>query len=301
MRLRIFVSTAIGVASGLLVWYLLRHFHERAGDFDWTIWAAQDLLARRNSYDRVLQHYPMPTAFFGLPFVRVPFQIAGGIFYGLSSALMSFGLSRYGYHRLIVFLAYPYWAGLTAVQWSPMIFASAFFPLLLPAILVKPQIGLPVAITYPNRRGYVACVVLLALSLLLARRWPISWLANLHDYERFIPLLLIPGPFLVLALLRYRDRDARLLFLMAVMPQRWFYDGLVLWLIPKSRREILATVTVSWFAGIWRWYHSPQSYDQAGRWMVWFMYLPMLAVVLARSRHTQSKSEAATVCEATTS
>jgi hypothetical protein len=60
------------------------------------------------------------------------------------------------------------------------------------------------------------------------------------------------GPLVALTLLRYRERDARLLFLVAVVPQRWLYDPLILWLIPKSRREFVYTVGLSWLAGIWR-------------------------------------------------
>jgi len=66
------------------------------------------------------------------------------------------------------------------------------------------------------------------------------------------------------------------------MPQRWFFDSFVLWLIPQSRREIVWTVFVSWGAGIWRWYHTPHSFTEVGRWTVIFIYLPMLVVVLWR-------------------
>ena len=66
------------------------------------------------------------------------------------------------------------------------------------------------------------------------------------------------------------------------MPQRWFFDSFILWLIPKSRREILATVFFSYGAGIWRWYHTPHSFTEVGRWTVIFIYLPMLGVVLWR-------------------
>jgi hypothetical protein len=101
-------------------------------------------------------------------------------------------------------------------------------------------------------------------------------------YEHFVPLLVLPGPLLLLALLRYRDRDGILLLLAACTPQRWFFDSFILWLIPKSRREILATVFFSWGAGIWRWYQVPHSFTEVGRWAVIFLYLPMLAVVLLR-------------------
>jgi hypothetical protein len=87
---------------------------------------------------------------------------------------------------------------------------------------------------------------------------------------------------ILLALLRYRDRDAWLLFLTSLLPQRWFFDAFILWLIPKSRREIIATVAFSWCSGIWRWYHQPTGVLQVGRWIVLSIYLPMLAIVLLR-------------------
>ncbi len=291
MRWRITLSAAIGLGSGVFCWLLLRHLGLGAGDFNWAIWGAQDLLAHRNPYNRPMQLYPLPCAIFGIPFAWMRPEVAGGAFYGSSSALLAFGLSRYGYHRLLLFLAYPYWAGLMAAQWTPLILASTFFPFLLPATLAKPQLGLPIALTTPTRWGLMACGILVALTLVVMPGWPLLWVGHFHFYERFIPLLVVPGPLLALALLRWRERDARLLFLMAVVPQRWFYDMFILWFIPKSRREILATVFISWGAGIWRWYHFPHSFTQVGRWCVLFFYLPMLAVLLARPRAGEMPSE----------
>ena len=87
MRLRILVSTAIGLANGIFCCFLLFHFHQGAGDFRWAIAAAQALLGHQNPYAEPQQLYPLPAAFFGLPFVKLPLSAAGGIFYGISSAL----------------------------------------------------------------------------------------------------------------------------------------------------------------------------------------------------------------------
>ena len=92
------------------------------------------------------------------------------------------------------------------------------------------------------------------------------------------------GARLALALFRYRSNDARFLLLMAIVPQRWFYDMLTLWLIPKSWRELSATVLISRRAGIWRWYYTPHNFTQVGRIAVIFLYLPMLVIVLFRSQ-----------------
>jgi hypothetical protein len=279
------------VINGVYCWLVLRHLQLGAADFNWAIWAAQDLWAHHNPYSRPIQLYPLPAALFGLPFAWMRLEVAGGAFYGISSSLLAFGLSRQGCRRLLVFFAYPYWSGLIVAQWTPLIMASSFFPLLLPATIVKPQLGLPIFLTRATRRGALACMLVAALSLAIMPRWPLLWIAELGHYNRFIPILLAPGVLLLTALWRYRERDAVFLLLAACMPQRWFYDAFILWLIPKTRREIVWTVFFSWGAGIWRWYHYPTSFAQVGRVAVIFLYLPMLLVVLFRSVSRESCPE----------
>ncbi len=290
MRKRIAVSALVGVATGGFCWLVMSHLHQDAGDFRWALHLAHRLLARQNPYDTPFEQYPLAAAFFALPFLRLPPEIAAGLFYGLSSALLAYGLTRDGYRRLLIFLAYPYWAGILTVQWSPTVAAGAFFPLLLPATLAKPQIGLPVLLTHASRRGLLLCLLLLLLSLAAMPTWPRVWLVQAGHYQYFIPLLVMPGLLLALALRRYRNRDAILLLLAACMPQRWFFDAFILWLIPKSRREIVWTVFFSWGAGIWRWYRFPHTFHEVGRIAVIFLYLPMLAVVLFRNREAAAKA-----------
>lgn len=283
-RRRILISILIGLASGLLCFVLMHRLHQGAGDFSWSIHLAERWLARQNPYDTPLEQYPFVAAFFALPLTWLSRELAAAIFYGVSSALLAFGLMRDGYHRLLIFLAYPYWIGLLYVQWSPMIAASAFFPFLMPAAMAKPQLGLPIFLTRFSKRGFWTCVCVGVATLLAMPQWPFLWLAQTKNYEHFIAILVLPGPLMLLALFRYRDRDAILLVLTSLMPQRWFFDTFILWLIPKTRREILITVFFSWCAGMWRWYHTPHSFTEVGRWIVLSTYLPMLAIVLLRGR-----------------
>lgn len=282
MRWRIAVSAAIGFASGALCWFLMKHFHQDAADFRWALHLAHRLLAQQNPYDTPYEQYPLTAGLLAVPLVRLQPELAAGLFWGISSSLLAFGLTRQGYMRLLIFFAYPYWAGILTVQWSPLIAASAFFPLLLPATMAKPQVGLPVFLARLSRRGLLACVVVVLASLAVLPNWPWLWFRQLGNYEHFFPILVVPGPLLLLALLRYRERDPQLLFLSALMPQRWFFDSFILWLIPQSRREIVWTVFFSWGAGIWRWYHAPRSLAEVGVCTVVLLYLPMLAVVLLR-------------------
>ncbi len=279
-RTRMLLSSGFGLFSGVFCWYLMRRFHLGAADFTWAIRAAAALLAKRNPYADPGQLYPLPAALFGLPFVHVRLEIAAGLFFGISSALLAFGITRHGLHYFLIFLAYPYWACLITVQWIPLIMASTFFWWLTPAALAKPQIGLPVLASRSTRNGALVCTAVIIVSLLIMPHWPMLWLAETRKYIRYIPLLVIPGPLLLAAMARYRNRDAWLLFLAACMPQRWFYDTFFLWLIPKTRKQIIFTVGISWIPGIWRWFYVPHVITQVGRLSVLCFYLPMLAVLL---------------------
>ncbi|MGA8834229.1 MAG: hypothetical protein WCF74_24670 [Candidatus Sulfotelmatobacter sp.] len=290
MRKRLTISVLVGLATGTFSCFLITRMHQEAGDFRWALHLAQRLVAHQNPYDTPLEQYPLPAAFPALPLLRLRPEIAAGIFYGISSALLALGLTRKNYSRLRIFAAYPFWAGLLTAQWSTLISASAFFPTLLPATMMKPQVGLPVFLTRLTRRGLLSCIAIGALSLIVLPQWPLLWFGQTHNYEHFIPLFVFPGPLLLLALFRYRDRDAWLLLLAAMMPQRWFFDAFTLWLIPKTRREILPTVLLSWGAGIYRWYHQPANFTEVGRVAVIFLYLPMLAVVLFRPQPARDSS-----------
>ena len=84
----------MGLVGGAYCWAVLTHLQIGAGDFGWAIFAARDLLSHTNPYERPMQLYPIPAALFGLPFVSLPGPLAGGLFYGISSALLAFGLLR---------------------------------------------------------------------------------------------------------------------------------------------------------------------------------------------------------------
>jgi hypothetical protein len=289
------VAAAIGVVSGTLCWAILHRFQLGGADFNWAHRAARALLSGENPYANTPAGtipYPLPAAIAALPFAAFPPELAAALFFGISSGLLALGLIRQGPERLLIFFAYPYWAALMAAQWTPLVMCTAFFPLAFAFCVAKPQIGAPVALTHLSRIGLMTGAALLLASFVLRPRWPLDWIPQLYGYQHFVPLLVVPGPLLVLALWRWRDRDALLLFLACLLPQRWFYDSFLLWLIPKTRRSILATVACSWVVGLWRWYHIPHTWQQVGLWCVLGFYVPMLVVVLLRARHEPATDSA---------
>ena len=72
--------------------------------------------------------------------------------------------------------------------------------------------------TVAPRSSRLSGIAVAGLSLAVLPQWPLLWLRQTHYYDHFIPLFVFPGPLLLLALFRYRDRDAWLLLLAALMP-----------------------------------------------------------------------------------
>ena len=172
LRARTIIATSVGCATGFYCWLLLSHFRLGAADFQWAIAAAGSIVKGQNPYNIPAEFYPVPAALFGLPFLAIRPEIAAAVFYGASTGLLAFGLTRNGYHRLLTFLAFPYWASLITAQWAPLVMSGAFFPLAMVAVLAKPQIGIPLFLAHPSRKGAVAGIALLIVSLALMPNWP---------------------------------------------------------------------------------------------------------------------------------
>jgi|SRR5215204_2219705 len=283
------VSSFIGLSVTLLNWWRLVAVQNNAGDFTWALRYAREMLAGRDPYllpvSSAAIPYPLPAIFVAVPFAPLPNELGGALFFGLSTGLATYALLRLrGYVGLLPLLSHPFFEAFVTVQWSPAVMAAALIPVLLPLTMCKPQIGLPVVLTRPSKAGLIGCVAFGLLTLAYYPTWPVVWLGQLGQFQRFIPLLTVAGFPLLLALLRWRGRDARLLLLMALTPQRWFYDSLILWLIPRTRKEMVCTIVLSWFAGAWRVFSDSWPIPRVGLMAVLFYYLPMLVVVLARSK-----------------
>jgi hypothetical protein len=233
--------------------------------------------------------YPLPAAFVALPFSLLPDPLSSGVFIGLSSGLLAWLVLAHRPTWLLgIFLSWPFVYSVFFAQWTPLITCLWFLPALMPLILVKPQIALPMILTgKPNWRGVILTALLLALSLVIYPTWPWVWLGKISGYQGIVPpLLAVPlGPVLLLALRRWRDRRAWLIVLMALMPQRVVYDQLPLLLVATTWRELAFMVSLSWltmpallYFGGWK--------ALPGGWPLWIiatLYLPALLVVL-RSR-----------------
>lgn len=272
------VSLTIGILAALSCVFLPTNAPPMS-DLGWPICGARAVWGGDDPYDCprfAIGLYwptnPMTTILAALPFVWLT-NPAPAIF-GVISGLLAFGLTRGGqYWRLLVFLSASYWQARYFVQWSPLIAACALVPALLPLWIIKPHIGLPVALASRwSTRTFVAMLVFGGLTLAIYPLWPLRWIATIGGYNGSIPLLTLPiGPVLLLALFYWRDRDARFLLFMACVPQQLCYDALALFTLPRTARELLILLACSWIG-----YAGWSAYDNAALWTVASIYVPVL-------------------------
>jgi hypothetical protein len=132
-------------------------------------------------------------------------------------------------------------------------------------------------------------VILTILSLILLPSWPLDWLTALKTRIRVdVPITRLGGVVVLLALLRWRRPEARLIIALACVPQTidW-YETVPLLLIPNTFRESLVYSVILSLGFILPPYIIPKGTEQAmdaqaGVLMIAIAYLPATLMVLRR-------------------
>ncbi|OGO66651.1 MAG: hypothetical protein A2030_10325 [Chloroflexi bacterium RBG_19FT_COMBO_50_10] len=300
--IRIWVSICAGlIAAFASIIIQTRFYNSKAGDLTWALIGARQWINGQDPYiildsnnypsDPTPLYYPFPSVLFVLPLSFMPDLIATGIWVGFTVGLMTFAITQGGFWRLPILASVPLWAAVAQVQWTPLLLSIWVWPDLLFLSLLKPTSGLALAAKHPTRKGIGILVVVVVLSIILLPNWPLSWLESIKQSRHLIPILYGPGPFLVLSLLAWRFPEARLLFILAVLPQRmYFYDQLPLLLVAKNLRQQLIIVLSSWIAFLmtvwlgptWKWHAiwSPPVIDGPAGWIIVCLYGSALILVL---------------------
>ena len=285
-------ASLLCAAFGFAVAYASMSRPGLPGDFLYWRTAARALLSGQNPYqvipavapERFLTpfFYPLPAAIATIPFAPFPYPLGGALFVALSAGLLAFGLSRNGLYRLAVFASAPFIISAMSGTWPPIIAAAALLPALGFLVCVKPNVGIASFVYRPRWSMLIASAAFLGVSLLILPRWPLDWWHQLASVKsRTIPILTPAGPLLLLALARWRQREARLLFCFACIPQApWFYDQIVLWLIPRDATEAFGYTAISQLMLI-AWGHFTMLAWRHGSWVLAsVLYLPPLVMVL---------------------
>jgi hypothetical protein len=301
---RVAVAIPIAVAAALAAWLAFQRVPEMmARDFTYPWWGARALLSGENPYDTIRPTgpppndlwfmYPLTAPIAVIPFARLPAQLAGALFSGLSAGLLAFVLSANGGLRsFLVFLSPSFGFAIVLGQWSPLLVAASFAVPLSWALVCKPTIGLPLFLYRPSWRAAIICSAFLLLSILIQPSWPLDWWRNTQRLEgHFLPVLRPFGFLGVLAFLRWRRPEGRLVGGMTLVPQNlYFYDQLPLFLAATTVRRTLLLILLSWSA--W-WlgrigcetprYCGPESEI----WIIVLMYIPAACMALFSAADVQ--------------
>ena len=241
----------------------------------------------RALHPAVALYYPLPALILCWPLGWLPLHHAEAVFVGLG--IGTFAYAGWGSPLLAGVLSASVLANITQGQWSPLVTASAVVPWLGAVWAAKPNTGLAFAIAYPHRRAFLAAGLLGLLSLALLPGWLAPWLAGLNTSVHVAPVLRPGGILLLLALLRWRRPEARLLAALALIPQTGtLYDTVPLFLIPRTRWEAYGLVALTQIAAVVSAARLSPGMDLVTsidrRWPVFLLlvYLPALGLLLRR-------------------
>lgn len=302
-RQRIIVAFCIATVAA--VFPLMEHVRlpNRPSDFGLVWFGARSLLSGVNPYVLVGPGlafnwdwrellYPATSFVLATPLSWLPEYIAAATFVWISAGLLAYGVSATGWHRLFLFPSSAFIVAARAAQWSTLFSAAFCLPWLAFVLCAKPNLGLAIALASPSRRllktAIAGGIVLSIVSLLLFPTWPRWWLAALSGSHVLVPLLRPGGIIILLALLRWKRPEARLVVFLACMPQTGsWYEALPLLLVGQSRREcqLLSLTSSMGYLLILALIHGQpeaQFNREVSSLMVAFAYLPATIAVLRK-------------------
>ena len=292
------------VAAGLS---LLKSYDtpQYASDLDQLHYAARLLLAGRDPYAAIGRglngpnwhwplYYPLTAVLLIVPLAWMPIVAARAVFSAVSGLALGWALAGGPAWRRAVFVSGAWMFGVIAGQWAPLFLAAVFLPELAWVTSAKPTIGLAaVAGTTRWQRlpaAIAAGALLVVISLAVMPSWPLEWWRATRNASHIRPLVSSAlGLPLLAAAVRWRRPEARLLLVLALVPQNpGIYETVLLFSIPKNAFQAGYFVLASWLVAIF----SPASSsfrdfaafaDVLRPIMLATMYLPALAMVLPRA------------------
>jgi hypothetical protein len=240
--------------------------------------------------------YPLPAAVLALPLVPLSDAAANGVFMAFAATALAWALMEHGFAPLWGCLSASMLFACEVVQWSPLLAATVVVPVLGVALIAKPTIGAAVFLARPSWWPIAGGLVLASVTFALEPAWVAHWRGALAWNATFdppaapyrAPITLPGGVFILATLFRWRRPEARLLAGLACVPQTLLlYETVPLLLVPRTSRQALLLVALSWAA--WWWPHAhPAGGGYAvqlranGTMIVWLLYLPCVLMILGR-------------------
>jgi hypothetical protein len=291
--------------------YALQSRHPEVLAYDWTFhWrAARAVLDGRNPYLVVVPSgpypfsyywfYPLPSVFMALPTASLPPAWSSAITVGAASGLLAFGITRESFSRLPIFLSAQFMMGAAAGS-APAILLTAVmaWPALQWLVVMKPNLGLAAFAQWPTWRAVWGTVLLCGAAFLLVPDWPLYWVRQVLSMKggathtvlgHLSPVMVPGGVVLLLAVLRWRRPEARMVFVLSLVPQTMtFHDVLPVMLVPQTFRQSLTLGLLSHAAFLLSRNELTTETNMASMFhhtaplALWLMYVPALILILMR-------------------
>jgi hypothetical protein len=242
-------------------------------------------------------YYPGPAALVLAPFGLLPVELGFLAWATMSGYLFGLAAQRHGRGLLPACFSASFLQGIAFGQWAPLLVAGAVLPGLGWVLAAKPSIGLALVFAMREYRpAIIGSILLTVASLVVLPSWPLDWWASLQATNHVAPVARPFGWILLLAALRWRTPEARLLLALAVIPHTTsLVETLPLFLLCRDRWEGYGLVGLSYAVAVGQQWVAPEGSMAvepllAARWPVLLMgmYLPALGLVLSRPRGATS-------------
>jgi hypothetical protein len=305
LRVRVWLAIGASVLSGLRA-FLWVSGEAKSRDFDQVWFAANALLTGRNPYAEIGPglhfdwpaplYYPLTAAVAVMPLAAIARSVAAVLFASIASGAFVWAATKRSIAPAVVITSASAALAAETVQWSPLLGAAYGVPWLGVLLCAKPTVGFAVWCARPSRIAAVGAVVLAAIGLVFLPTWPLDWLAALRHTSLatpggtpyFAPIRSAGGAFALLALLRWRRPEARLVLALACVPQTpLLYETVPIFLVPLTITEGGVLWLGSWIAALWLGAAGPFG-DDLARFKVsvdaigWCLYFPAVVMLLRR-------------------
>ena len=307
---RAVVALAVGLTTAVFV-FALQSRHPQVLAYDWTFhWrAARAVLDGLNPYLVVVPSgpypfsyywfYPLPSVFLALPTALLPAVWSSAITVGVASGILAYAISRDNFSRLPIFMSAQFMMGAAAGA-APAVLLTAVIasPALQWLVVMKPNLGLAAFASWPTWRAVWGTLLLCTAAFAIVPDWPLFWVRQVFSMKggdthmvlgHLSPIMVPGGILLVLALLRWRRPEARMLFVLSLVPQTMtFHDVLPVMLIPHTFRQSLILGLLSQVAFLLARRELTTQRDMAAMFhntaplALWLMYVPALILLLRR-------------------
>jgi hypothetical protein len=299
---RILVASAIAAVAAILVFALgRRHPQLLALDFTWHWRAAREVLAGDNPYGVIKDtgpypfssgyYYPLPAAVVALPVAWMSAAMAHVTSVAIWSFVLVFAVTHDGWYRLPMFLSAGFFWAVVSGQIAPLLTAGCLLPAFQVFAFAKPNVGLAIFAYRPSWWTIIGGVVGSVIAFIFLPTWISDWRGALRDDPgvHLIPLVAPGGFLLLLALLRWRRPDARMLLGLSCVPQSLaFYDALPLLIMARTFRQSLVLAMCTQVANLFATKAMTSNLDPPALFRAiapfagWGCYIPALAFVLTR-------------------